>query len=107
MRDLAYISAASKNNKQRHAYTSHPPTPITLEELSVQTMRVLAPIYKAHQPLRVDTNVPRMQKSIKLTQSPRVEQIIITTESLRVNHPSPPIFDPSPLAVPSVQPISS
>ena len=29
------------------------------------------------------------------------------TESPRVNHPIPPIFDPSPLAVPSVQPISA
>ena len=79
MRDLAEISATSKNIIQRHASTSHQPAPIILQELAVQTPRVLAPLYKAHQPLRVATNVPRMQKSIKLTQSPRVEQIIMLT----------------------------
>ena len=73
----------------------------------MQTPRVLAPLYKAHQPLKVATNVPRMQKSIKLNHSPRVEQIIVPTKSPRVNHPSPSILDPSPLAVPSVQPISA
>ena len=72
----------------------------------MQTPRKLAPLYKAHQPPRVDTNVPRTKKSINLTQSLRAEQIIMPTESPRVNHLSPPIFDPYPLAVPSVKPIS-
>ena len=59
MIDLAEISAASKNIIQRHASTAHQPAPITLQELAVQTPRVLAPLKKAHQPPRVATNVPR------------------------------------------------
>ena len=62
MRDLAEISAASKNIIQRHAYTAHQPDPITLQDLAVKTTRELEPIYKAHKPPRVDTNVPCMKK---------------------------------------------
>ena len=63
MRDLAEISAASNNIIQSHTSTAHQPAPITLQELEVQTLRVLAPLYKSHQPPKVDTNVPRMHKS--------------------------------------------
>ena len=77
MRDLAEISAASMTVIHRHAFKGHQPAQITLQDLSVQTPRVLAPLYKAHQPPRVATNVPCMQKSIKLTHLPRVEQIIV------------------------------